>query len=170
MTQDNDHAARNWAMLCHLSSIAWIPLALLLMLINIPLPIPFLNLVGPLVLWLSKKVGPLVVWLSKKNQHPLIDAHGKESLNFQISLTIYSVIAGIVFLFLSGVTCGIGFSTSSSTTQPLLMQIICLVLEIAVSILSVIVGIVQLFLVIFAAIKAKKGEFYHYPFTIRFLR
>jgi uncharacterized Tic20 family protein len=158
MTQDNDQEARNWAMLCHLSSIVWIPLALLLALIGIPLPIPFLNIVGP-----------LVVCLSKKNQHPLIDAHGKESLNFQISLTIYSVIAGIVFLFLITVTCGIGFSSSSSTTQSPLVQI-GLVLGIAAIVLSLIVGIVQLFLVIFAAIKAKKGEFYHYPFTLRFLR
>lgn len=157
MTQDNDQGDRNWAMLCHLSSILWIPPVLLLGLLGIPLPIPFLNILGP-----------LVVWLSKRNQHPLIDAHGKESLNFQISLTIYSIITTVVFLFLIAVTCGTGFGTSSSTSQSL--QQIGLVLGIAFVVLCLVVAILQLFLVTFAAIKAKQGEFYHYPLTIRFLR
>lgn len=158
MTQDNDQKARNWAMLCHLGSIVWIPLTVFLAIFGIPLPLPCLNILVP-----------LIVWLAKKNQYPLIDAHGKESLNFQISFTIYGVIAAIVFIFLIAVTCGIGFSTSSSTSQSPLAQI-GMVLAIGAIGLSLIIGIVQLILVIFAAIKAKKGEFYHYPFTIRFLR
>jgi uncharacterized protein len=158
MTQDsNDKLARNWAMLCHLSSIVWIPLVLLLGLIGIPLPIPFLNLLGP-----------LVVWLAKKERHPLIDAHGKESLNFQISFTIYGIVAAIVLLFLLAVTCGIGLSSSSSSSQ--LLTQIGVVLGVVSVVFSLIVAILQLVLIIFAAVKAKKGEFYHYPLTIRFLR
>ena len=157
MTQDNNQSSHNWAMLCHLSSILWIPPVILLSMLGIRLPIPFLNILGP-----------LVVWLSKKNQHALVDVHGKESLNFQISLTIYSVIATAVFLFLISVTCGVGFSTSSSTSQSL--QQIGLMLGIALFVLYLVVAILQLILVTFAAIKAKQGEFYHYPFTIRFLR
>ncbi len=159
MTQDeNNQEVRHWAMLCHLSSILWIPIALGLGLVGIPLPLPFLNIVVP-----------LIIWLSKKNQHPFIDAHGKESLNFQISFTIYSVIAFIIFLFLLAATCGIWAYTSSGTSSSLLFQI-ALVVGGGFGILFLIASIVQLCLVIFAAIKAKKGEFYHYPFTIRFLR
>jgi hypothetical protein len=158
MTRNNNGEARNWAMLCHLSSILWLPIAIVLGVLGIPLPIPLLNILGP-----------LVVWLSKKNQHPLIDAHGKESLNFQISFTIYGGIAAIVFLFLVAVTCGVGFSSSSSTTASPLWQI-GLVLGVGGFALFLIIGIVQLALVIVAAIRAKKGEFYHYPYTIRFLR
>jgi hypothetical protein len=125
--------------------------------LGIPFPIPFLNILGP-----------LVIWLSKKNQHPVINSHGKESLNFQISFTIYEAIALIIFLFLLSVTCGIGSSSSSATNQSL--QSIGLVLGIGGVVLAPIIGILQLILVIFATIKAQKGEFYHYPFTIQFLR
>jgi uncharacterized protein len=158
MTQDNDQSARNWAMWCHLSSLAWLPL-ILLGFIGIPLPIPFINILGP-----------LIVWLTKKQRHPSIDAHGKESLNFQISFTIYGVIAAIVLIFLVAVTCGIGLSNNSSSTSSQLLTQIGLVLGVVGLVFSLIVGILQLVLIIFAAIKAKKGEFYHYPFTIRFLR
>lgn len=159
MTQDNDPGVRNWAMLCHLSSLFWILIALFLGIFSIPLPIPLLNILGP-----------LVVWLSKKNQHPVIDAHGKESLNFQISCTIYSAIAAIIFLFLISVTCGVGFGSSHSPSPSQSLQSIGLLLGIGGIALALIVGILQLILVIFAAVKAKNGEFYHYPLTIRFLR
>ena len=34
-------------------------------------------------------VGPLIIWLMKKDQSPYVDAQGKESLNFQLSILIY---------------------------------------------------------------------------------
>ena len=55
-------------MLCHLSSLAGSV-------------IPFGNIVGP-----------LVVWLIKKDEYAFVDDQGKESLNFQISITIYTVV------------------------------------------------------------------------------
>jgi uncharacterized Tic20 family protein len=158
MTQDNDQSARNWAMWCHLSALAWLPL-ILLGFIGILLPIPFLNILGP-----------LIVWLTKKEQHPFINAHGKESLNFQISFTIYWVIAAIVLIFLAAITCGIGLSNSSSSSSSQLLTQIWVVLGVVGGAFALIVGILQLVLIVFAAIKAKKGEFYHYPFTLRFLR
>src|ERR671933_1689345 len=96
--------------------------------LGIPFAIPFLNILGP-----------LVIWLSKKNQHPVINFHGKESLNFQISFTIYEAIALIIFLFLLSVTCGIGSSSSSATNQSL--QSIGLVLGIGGVVLAPIIGI-----------------------------
>jgi hypothetical protein len=158
MTQDNDQSARNWAMWCHLSALAWLP-PVLLGLLGIFLPIPLLNIVGP-----------LIVWLTKKEQHPFINAHGKESLNFQISFTIYWVIAVILLIFLAAITCGIGLSNSSSSSSSQLLTQIWVVLGVVGGVFALIVGILQLVLIIFAAIKAKKGEFYHYPFTLRFLR
>jgi uncharacterized Tic20 family protein len=40
-------------------------------------------------------VGPLVIWLLKKDEMPFVDHHGKEALNFQITLAIVYVIGGI---------------------------------------------------------------------------
>ena len=103
-------------MLCHLSALAgfFIPLGNLL--------------------------GPLVVWLVKKNEIPSVDAHGKESLNFQISILIYAIVSGILVLVL------IGF------------------------VLLIAVGIFSLVCIIIASIKASNGEPYRYPLTIRFLQ
>ncbi len=61
---------RNWAMATHLSA--------LIGLIGIPL---------------GNIIGPLVVWLLKREEHKFIDRSGKESLNFQISMTIYGLVA-----------------------------------------------------------------------------
>lgn len=60
--------AKNWAVLCHLSG--------------------FFGFGVPV---LGHALGPLIVWLLKRNDHPFIDAVGKEAVNFQISVTIYSL-------------------------------------------------------------------------------
>ncbi|MBU1120234.1 DUF4870 domain-containing protein, partial [Patescibacteria group bacterium] len=55
-------------MFCHLSSfVAFIG-------------IPFGNVLGP-----------LIIWLVKKNEMPLVEVNGKEALNFQISMSIYTL-------------------------------------------------------------------------------
>ena len=76
--------ALTWGMLCHLSALC---------LFIFP---AFGNILGPLILWLLKK-----------NDHPFIDEHGKESLNFQISMTIYGIAAAItvIGLIVTGVIC-----------------------------------------------------------------
>ena len=64
---------RTWNILCHASALLGV----------------FLHFPGHLL-------GPLIVWLAKRDDSPEIDAHGKESVNFQISMLIYNGIA-VVF-------------------------------------------------------------------------
>ena len=84
-------------------------------------------------------LGPLVMWLLKREESSLVDDQGKESLNFQITLTIYLCIT-IVLCFVA----------------------------IGLFILPVLL-IASLILVIIATIKASEGERYRYPLTIRFV-
>jgi len=115
--QISDKEERNWAMLCHLSALcAYIG-------------IPFGHLLGP-----------IIVWQLKKNDYPMVDEQGKESLNFQISTTIYAIVSGLLMLVF------IGF-----ILLPALM-------------------IFHLVLTIIAAVKTSDGEHYRYPFTIRLLK
>jgi uncharacterized protein len=107
---------RTWDILCHLSALA--------------------GFVVPL----GNIFGPLVIWLIKKDQISSADAHGKESLNFQISMTIYGIVAALSIFAI------IGF------------------------VLLPAVLIANLILIIVAAVKASNGEFYRYPLTIRFLK
>lgn len=100
--------------------------------------IAFLGLGG--VVLLGNIIGPLVVWLMKRSESASVDAHGKESLNFQISMTIWTLLCIPLCIVL------IGF--------PLLFA-------------AWITGIV---LTIIGAVKASNGELYRYPLTIRFIK
>ena len=90
--------------------------------------------------FLGHILGPLAIWLIKRGDSPEIDAYGKESLNFQISMLIYDAIAAILCIFLIGI--------------PILIAL----------------WVLNTVLVIIASVKAGEGKFYQYPFTIRFIK
>jgi uncharacterized Tic20 family protein len=116
-TSISSRDVRTWKVLCHATALA-----------------------GFFVPWAGHILGPLIVWLAKRSDSPEIDEHGKESLNFQISMLIYNVIAGVLCLVL------IGF------------------------IILAILHILNLVLVIVASIQASEGKFYRYPITIRLIK
>src|SRR5712691_6729948 len=97
-------------------------------------------LVGFLVPVAGHIVGPLIVWLAKRDDSPEIDAHGKESLNFQISMLIYNGIAVVFCLVL------VGFAFLA------------------------VLWVLNAVFVIVASIQASDGKFYRYPMTIRFIQ
>jgi uncharacterized Tic20 family protein len=107
---------RTWAMFTHLSA--------LLAYIGVPF---------------GHIVGPLIIWLVKKDDDPFINSHGRESLNFQLSITLYT---GIAFLLMFAI---VGFV-----------------------LLPVVLGM-HVVLCILAALRANDGQLYRYPLTIRFL-
>ncbi|NWF59105.1 MAG: DUF4870 domain-containing protein [Fischerella sp.] len=155
MRDNRNKQIRIWAMLCHLSALLWIPLALLVFL-GIPLYLPLLNIVGP-----------LAIWRCKKAQDPWIDFQGRESLNFQLSLTVYTLVVIIISLFLVFTTCGVALTNHMVSRQlETIFNSLLTILSILISILM----LSQLILVSFAAIKAYKGQHFRYPLTIRFLR
>ena len=39
---------------------------------------------------------PLVLWIANKKEYTFVDYNGKQALNFQISLLLYSIVLGIV--------------------------------------------------------------------------
>jgi uncharacterized Tic20 family protein len=82
----------------------------------------------------------LVMWLIKRDESPYINDHGKEAVNFQISLVVYSLLG----LALTPM-CGIGFAV-----------------WVAVYVLGAI-GCV------FASLAAHRGEYYRYPACLRFI-
>ncbi len=108
------------AMLCHLSSLSgfFVPLGNIL--------------------------GPLFVWLFRRRRSPFIDTHGKEALNFQISIAIYSIVPGVALIF----------------------QFFPVVFA---SIAWVII-VLLLFGVVKATIRANRGLPYRYPLSRRFIK
>ena len=114
---------RQWGMFAHLAAL-------------IGLIIPFGNLLGP-----------LVVWLVKRDTMPFVADQGKESLNFQITVSVLCVVLGILAFILSFVL--IGF---------LLFPVIGLI------------GLAALVLCVIAGLKANEGAAYRYPFSIRLIK
>lgn len=108
--------ARTWAMLCHLAG--------------------FFFYVVPGV---GHILGPLVIWLIKKDEYGFVDEQGKEAINFQISMSIYGFIFGILVIAFIGI--------------PLL----------------VLLWFAHWILMIVAAIKANDGDHYRYPLIIRLI-
>ncbi|MEP6585612.1 MAG: DUF4870 domain-containing protein [Candidatus Udaeobacter sp.] len=116
-TSTSSRDVRTWNVLCHATALA-----------------------GFFVPWAGHILGPLIVWLAKRSDSPEIDENGKESLNFQISMLIYNVIAGLLCLVL------IGF------------------------VILAILHILNLVLVVVASIQASERKFYRYPMTIRLIK
>jgi len=112
-----DKKERIWGMLCHLTALLGIT------------GVPFGHIFGP-----------LIIWLLKKNEYQFVNEQGKESLNFQLSMTIYTLISALL-IFIK-----IGF------------------------ILIIVLATINMILVIIASVKANSGETYQYPFKIRFIR
>ena len=109
--------AQIWGILCHLSA-----------------------LVAMTGLPLGHIIGPLVVWLIKRKSHPFIYEQGKESLNFQLSMTLYTLIAAPLIYIKVGI------------------------------VLIFILVVINFVLVIIASLRAYQGEIFRYPLKIRFIK
>ncbi|MBU0533176.1 MAG: DUF4870 domain-containing protein [Candidatus Omnitrophica bacterium] len=116
MAKMDEKQEKMWAMLCHIGALAGFI-------------IPFGNIIAP-----------LIIWSMKKADSPLVDDQGKESLNFQISISIASIVAWILIVIVIGV--------------PLLIAL----------------GIFDIVMIIIAGIKANDGEKYRYPVNIRLIK
>jgi uncharacterized Tic20 family protein len=112
----SERSEKNLAMWCHLGTFSGIL-------------IPFGNFLAP-----------LLIWLAKRDEYPLVEDQGKEALNFQLSLSLYSII-GFVLVFL--------------------------IVGIFILVVLALFGIIQ---VIKASISANNGEKYRYPLCLRVIK
>lgn len=124
-----------WAMFCHLSAFAAL------------VGVPFLNVVGP-----------VIIWLIKKEEYPLVDDQGKESVNFQITVTIVTLIIGGATGMLGLVSI---FPPALCITFPMMM---------VAGLATIVVVVAALVMVIIAAIEAQKGVRYRYPYCWRIIQ
>jgi uncharacterized Tic20 family protein len=116
MNEIPDKNERTWALFCHLGAFAGYVF-------------PFGHIITP-----------LIIWLVKKKEFPLVDDQGRESLNFQISITIYFLVAAL-----------------------LTIKIIGFILIFGIAIFSIV-------MVVIAAVKANNGERYRYPLPLRIIK
>lgn len=82
----------------------------------------------------------LIIYLLKKDESSYVAEHAKEALNFQISLTIFYIISGVLMLVLIGI------------------------------LFFVILYFANIILCIIATVKANDNILYRYPFSIRLVK
>ena len=118
---------------------------------------------------------PLLLWTARKND-PFVDEHGKQALNFQISLYLYTIL--LIFLGFSGAFI---MALSMNLVEPFnldkdfnpfatpgeAMPLIIFIVAMALLLLGLL--ILNIISVISATMKAGEGQYYKYPLTINFL-
>lgn len=107
----------------------------------------FMHLVGLLSLAsmpvpVAGLIGSLIMWKIKSDTSPYLDDHGRDAVNFQISLLLYHLALGILIIPTFGLS-GVGFVATLALT---------------------LVGCIR------GAMASNRGEYYRYPMTFRFLK
>ena len=121
---------------------------------------------------------PIVIWSSKKEQSDYVNQNGKQSLNFQLSILLYSLILGAIIVpvfiisFLKQIPLYELTQHHHFTSNEFnfgenigLISTGCIALF-----MLVVIKIIEFFLIIQASVKTANGEHYKYPLTIKFLK
>jgi len=127
---------------------------------------------------------PLILWTANKKQYEFVDYNGKQALNFQISMLLYSIIAGLVAIpffvgFLPDLFDGnyfglyrlndlnnlnIHISSDNFRFGKFLWPVgITGLLQGALTVINIVFTIL-------ATIRTNEGETFKYPFTIKFIK
>lgn len=85
-------------------------------------------------------IPPLIIWLIKKDESKYVSEHAKESLNFQITIFLAYIVAGILVCLFIGV------------------------------ILLFVVWAISIIFAIMATIEANNNKIYKYPFCLRLIK
>ncbi|WP_224482653.1 DUF4870 domain-containing protein [Robertkochia aurantiaca] len=123
---------------------------------------------------------PLILWTSNKNKAAFVDHHGKQALNFQISILLYSIILGLVTIpfVIAGAWDFIGhLDILDHNVHEVdfqlrhLSDLGFLIIPVGIAgLLSLVLLMLDVVCSILAAIRANEGEAYRYPATINFIR
>ncbi len=88
----------------------------------------------------TRVLGPLIIWLIKKDQSKFLDHHGKQALNFQITVLIVYAVGSLTTFLVIG----------------------CIILP-AVLVVDIVFSIL-------AALAGSRGEWYRYPLALPLLK
>ncbi|MPR32458.1 DUF4870 domain-containing protein [Salmonirosea aquatica] len=135
--------------------------ALLASFANMLVPIPFLALIVILVLYNTQK-----------GKSSFVDEHGKESLNFQITLAVVGVVILLFMLFAFGssilsLIIG-GVSDNETSTDVGIMGMVGSGLVVGLVFFAI--GIFSLVVMITGSVRANGGKAYRYPLSLRLVK
>ncbi|MDI1306436.1 MAG: DUF4870 domain-containing protein [bacterium] len=121
---------------------------------------------------------PILIWSSKKDKSEFVDHNGKQVLNFQLSLLLYSLVLIMIAvpIFLITILKNIPFEALINDHYIVLRNfsfegnIGLLTVGLVAVLIFGLLKVAEFFLIIYASIKTSNGEKYNYPITIPFLK
>lgn len=120
---------------------------------------------------------PILLWTSKKESSEFVNHHGKQVLNFQLSLLLYSLvlilIAVPIFLItlLNNIPVEAVINDHDFTFRNFNFDgnIGLLTVGLVSVLIFGLLKVAEFFIIIYASIKTSNGEKYKYPITIPFI-
>lgn len=127
---------------------------------------------------------PLILWTANKEEHKFVDYNGKQALNFQISLLLYSIILGIISIpffigFLPNIFDFGNFSFHNLNNFNNLnlhfnsndFKFGSWLIPVGISgLLQGALFVVNIVYTILAVVKTNEGQSFIYPLTIKFIK
>ncbi len=127
---------------------------------------------------------PLVLWLGNKKSLAFVDYHGKQALNFQISLLLYSVILGAISIpfflgFLPDILDG-GLFRWNEVNDHLdfhfnfdrnFLNLSRFIWPVGIAgLFQAALFVINIVYTILATLRTNEGEYFRYPLTIKFIK
>ncbi len=115
-------------------------------------------------------ITPLIAWQTLKERSAFLDEQGKEAINFNISYTLYVFLITITFIPFAIGSIFNDHNFFRNHNFHFDFDFHNMFGFIGLGSIAGIIYVIGIALVIIASIKAKNGENYKYPFTIKFIK
>jgi uncharacterized protein len=120
---------------------------------------------------------PILIWSFRKEKSEFVNYNGKQALNFQLSMLLYSIVLAaiaiptLIYTVFKNVTFE-QFQQGGLQLEQLSTGNITGIVTVALSavFLFCVLKVVEFFLIIYAAAKTSGGESYRFPMSIPFLK
>ena len=121
---------------------------------------------------------PILFWTSKKEESTFVDYSGKQILNFQLSLLLYSIglalitIPVFILILFNNVPVNTIIHDDSFVIDNFIFgdNLGLITLGLTTVFIFICLKAAEFFLIIYASIKTSNGEEYKYPITVPFIK
>ncbi|NDP27410.1 MAG: DUF4870 domain-containing protein [Flavobacterium sp.] len=121
---------------------------------------------------------PILIWSTNKDKSEFVDFNGKQALNFQLSILLYSLVLAVIAIpifiitVFSNIPLNAILNDHDFVENHLSVENISGIVIVAFIAIFIFISlkIAEFFLIIYASVKASNGEKYKYPLTIPFIK
>jgi uncharacterized protein len=127
---------------------------------------------------LGNYIFPIILWTMKKKDSEYIDYNGKQVLNFQLSLFLYTLVLSliaipiVIYIFFKNIPFDIVMRHDNFMIDNFSFKDFSGIGILAIIAIAIVgfLKVIEFVLTIYAAVKASNGEEYKYPLSIPFFK